>query len=75
MLYTLDINHLCVEPAWTLLLEPLPFADCNTYPFAVINHHCECGGFAEFSESFWEIMELEAGSGPPELALALTKVC
>ena len=49
-------------------------ADSALFPFAVINHHHECGGFAEFSES-WEIMELEAGSGPPELALALAKVC
>lgn len=61
-----QLEALCVEPAWTLPHEPLPLADLNICPFSIINHNPEYSSFAEFSESFWEIIELEAGPGLPQ---------
>lgn len=50
------------------------YTHTHIYPFAAINHNCEHNGFAEFSESFWEIIELEAGPGAPGVEFILAKV-
>lgn len=38
---------------------PLSVANFNLYPFTVINHNHKYNSFAEFFESFYEIVEPE----------------
>lgn len=41
---------------------PLPFADLNLYPFAVVNHNREYNSFSEFCQYLSQI-EPESGRG------------
>lgn len=60
------------EPSQILPHEPLPLADLHIHPFALIKHNHERNGFAEFSESFWQIIEPEADlESPLNLNLSL----
>ena len=61
-----------MEPAWTLLREPLPFADCNIYPFAVINHHRSAVALLS-SLSPGKLWNLRRALVPLNLHLSLSK--
>lgn len=46
-----------LELSWSLPYVPFPIVDFNLCLFIVINHDPEYNSFAEFCESFWQIIK------------------